>query len=65
MSLSILQPEMYILYRHILASLHVCIYLQNCTNLWRWNTGTGCVTVDMVDGFLQDHSLLSEALQVL
>lgn len=40
-------------------------YLQKCTDLWRRNTGTRCVAVDVVDGFLEDHSLLSEALQVL
>lgn len=48
----------------ILYVIYLCLY-KKCTNLWRWNTGTRCVTVDMVDGLLKDHSLLSETLQVL
>ncbi len=47
------------------ACTHVFMYSQHRTHLWRWNTGTRCVTVDVVDGFLKDHGLLSEALQVL
>lgn len=47
------------------ACMHAIACLQKRTNLWRWNTGTGCVTVDVVDGFLKDHGLLSQALQIL